>query len=370
EVLLNVLAHELHDATTARLTPADIFQAVDAVHERCEGGYAAVALLVDQGLLGFRDPRGIRPAVLGRRETDSGTEWAITSESVALDAIGFQLVRDLRPGEAIFVDRNGEMHSHESRHAQPLTPCIFEHVYFARPDSMMDDVSVYKARLRMGEALAAKILRERPDHDIDVVIPVPDTSRTSSLPLAFDLNVKYREGFMKNRYIGRTFIMPGQEQRQKSVRRKLNPIELEFRGKNVLLVDDSIVRGTTSKQIIQMARDAGAAKVYFASASPPVRYANIYGIDMPATSELIASGREEAEIQELLGADWLIYQDIGDLVEACREGNSAIVDFDTSCFTGDYITGVREGYLEALEERRSDAQKQARRKTTPARLAS
>ena len=370
EVLLNVLAHELHDATTDRLTPADIFQAVDAVHERCEGGYAAVALLVDQGLLGFRDPRGIRPAVLGRRETDSGTEWAITSESVALDAIGFQLVRDLRPGEAIFVDRNGEMHSHESRHAQPLTPCIFEHVYFARPDSMMDDVSVYKARLRMGEALAAKILRERPDHDIDVVIPVPDTSRTSSLPLAFDLNVKYREGFMKNRYIGRTFIMPGQEQRQKSVRRKLNPIELEFRGKNVLLVDDSIVRGTTSKQIIQMARDAGAAKVYFASASPPVRYANIYGIDMPATSELIASGREEAEIQELLGADWLIYQDIGDLVEACREGNSAIVDFDTSCFTGDYITGVREGYLEALEERRSDAQKQARRKTTPARLAS
>ncbi len=267
ELLLIVLAHELAAARGDRLTPGDIFRAVDRVHERCEGGYAAIALIVDQGLLGFRDPWGIRPAVLGRRETSRGMEYAITSESVALDAIGFELVRDLRPGEAIFISADGTLHCHESPRARTLTPCIFEHVYFSRPESMMDDVSVYKARLRMGEALARKILREWPDHDIDVVIPVPDTSRTSSLPLAYELDVKYREGLMKNRYIGRTFIMPGQAERQKSVRRKLNPVGLEFRKKNVLLVDDSIVRGTTSRQIIQMAREAGARKVYFASAS-------------------------------------------------------------------------------------------------------
>ncbi len=370
ELLLNVLAHELHDARGANLSPADIFNAVDAVHRRCQGAYSAIALIVNQGLLGFRDPWGIRPAVLGQRETTRGMEYAIASESVALDAIGFELVRDLKPGEAIFISSDGEIHCHESPLAKTLTPCIFEHVYFARPESMMDDVSVYKARLRMGEALARKILREWPDHDIDVVIPVPDTSRTSSLPLAYELDVKYREGLMKNRYIGRTFIMPGQAERQKSVRRKLNPVGLEFRKKNVLLVDDSIVRGTTSKQIIQMAREAGARKVYFASASPPVRYANIYGIDMPATSELVAHGRTVQEVQELLGADRLIYQDIDDLVTACREGNDAIRQFDTSCFTGKYVTGVDEGYLEDLETRRADSAKADRRVASLARKVS
>lgn len=370
ELLLNVFAHELNIAAGTQPRPADIFRAVDAVHRRCEGAYSAIAVIANQGVLGFRDPYGIRPAVLGQRETSKGMEYAITSESVALDAIGFKLVRDLKPGEAIFISLDGEIHTHESPMAQALTPCIFEHVYFSRPDSMMDDVSVYKSRLRMGEALARKILREWPDHDIDVVIPVPDTSRTSSLPLAYELDVKYRDGLMKNRYIGRTFIMPGQAERKKSVRRKLNPITLEFRKKNVLLVDDSIVRGTTSKQIIQMAREAGANKVYFASASPPVRYANIYGIDMPATSELVASGRSVEEIREFLGADRLIYQDLDDLVEACREGNDAIRQFDTSCFSGEYITGVDSGYLEALESRRSDAEKTTRRLASAPRLVS
>ncbi len=361
EVLLNVLAHELQSKKNKDLTPERIFKAVDGVHRRCKGAYTGIALLVNRGILGFRDPWGIRPAVLGMRETAKGPEYAIASESVALDGIGFELVRDLKPGEAIFISSDGEMHTHVSPNAQTLTPCIFEHVYFARPDSMMDDVSVYKSRLRMGEALAAKIKREWPEHDIDVVIPVPDTSRTAALPLAHNLGVKYREGFIKNRYIGRTFIMPGQEQRQKSVRRKLNAIDLEFRRKNVLLVDDSIVRGTTSRQIIQMAREAGANKVYFASASPPVRYPNIYGIDMPATAELIASGRDDRQIQEALGADWLIYQDLDDLVDACREGNDDITQFDTSCFSGEYITGVEPGYLEELEVRRSDAMKAQRR---------
>lgn len=361
EVLLNVLAHELQSKKNKDLTPERIFKAVDGVHRRCKGGYTGIALLVNRGILGFRDPWGIRPAVLGMRETPMGPEYAIASESVALDGIGFELVRDLKPGEAIFISSEGELHSHQSPIAQTLTPCIFEHVYFARPDSMMDDISVYKSRLRMGETLAAKIKRVWPEHDIDVVIPVPDTSRTAALPLAHNLGVKYREGFIKNRYIGRTFIMPGQEQRQKSVRRKLNAIDLEFRRKNVLLVDDSIVRGTTSRQIIQMAREAGANKVYFASASPPVRYPNIYGIDMPATAELIAHGRNDLQIQEALGADWLIYQDLEDLVEACREGNDDITQFDTSCFSGEYITGVEPGYLEALELRRSDAMKAQRR---------
>jgi amidophosphoribosyltransferase len=297
-------------------------------------------------------------------------EYAVASESVALDAIGFELMRDLKPGEAVFITVNGELHTHDSPYAQTLSPCIFEHVYFARPDSMIDDISVYKARLRMGEALAARILSEWPDHDIDVVIPVPDTSRTAALPLAYELGVKYREGFIKNRYIGRTFIMPGQAERHRSVRRKLNAIDLEFRRKNVLLVDDSIVRGTTSQQIIQMAREAGARKVYFASAAPPVRYPNIYGIDMPATSELIASGRNDREIQEALGADWLIYQRLEDLVEACREGNEAVTRFDTSCFSGEYVTGVDAGYLESLEASRNDEVK-ARRRSRPApRLAS
>ena len=369
EVLLNVLAHELDKQNPARLQPEHIFQAVDAVHRRCQGAYAAIALICGHGVLGFRDPWGIRPAVLGYRETDLGKEYAIASESVALSAMGFELERDLRPGEAVFISLDGKLHTHDSVLARELTPCIFEHVYFSRPDSMLDDISVYKARLRMGQSLARKILRLRPDHDIEVVIPVPDTSRTAALPLAFDLNVKYREGFIKNRYIGRTFIMPGQAERKKSVRQKLNAIDLEFRRKNVLIVDDSIVRGTTSKQIIQMAREAGARKVYFASASPPVRYPNIYGIDMPATSELIAHGRSQEEIEQELGADWLIYQDLDDLVNACREGNEQIRSFDTSCFSGEYVTGVGEGYLEKLQSVRSDQARELRRTSGEAQLA-
>lgn len=357
EVLLNVLAHELHRIGPAGMQPKDVFKAVDGLHQRCKGAYSVIAMISGKGVLGFRDPHGIRPAVIGYKDTDKGREYAIASENVALDALDFTLLRDLRPGEAVFITLDGQLHSHESEHAQPASPCIFEYVYFARPDSLLDDISVYKARLRMGQALARKILREWPEHDIDVVIPVPDTSRTSALPLAYDLDVKYREGFIKNRYIGRTFIMPGQEERKRSVRQKLNAIDLEFRNKNVLLVDDSIVRGTTSRQIIQMARDAGASKVYFASASPPVRYPNIYGIDMPAPSELIASGRDEKQIEQELGADRLIYQGLDDLIEACQEGNTGITRFDTSCFSGEYVTGVEDGYLDELQSRRSDLAK-------------
>jgi amidophosphoribosyltransferase len=361
EVLLNVLAHELQKQNPANLQPHHVFEAVDAVHRRCKGAYSVISLICGQGVLGFRDPWGIRPAVLGSRETAKGKEYAIASESVAFSALGFELERDLRPGEALFISLDGKLHSHISPHAHELAPCIFEYVYFSRPDSMLDDISVYKARLRMGQALARKILRERPDHDIDVVIPVPDTSRTAALPLAYDLDVKYREGFIKNRYIGRTFIMPGQAERRKSVRQKLNAIDLEFRRKNVLIVDDSIVRGTTSKQIIQMARDAGARKVYLASASPPIRFPNIYGIDMPATAELIAHGRSEREIERELGADWLIYQDLEELVGACREGNEDIGQFDTSCFSGHYVTGVGDGYLAKLQTQRSDQARALRR---------
>jgi amidophosphoribosyltransferase len=368
-VLLNVLAHEVQSQNPTSLEVKHIFRAVDAVHMRCRGAYSALALISGHGILGFRDPRGIRPAVLGSRETARGVEYAIASESVALDALGFSLMRDLGAGEAVFITLDGKLHTHLSPHAKALSPCIFEYVYLSRPDSMIDDISVYKARLRMGQALAQKILTERPDHDIEVVIPVPDTSRTAALPLAYDLDVKYREGFIKNRYIGRTFIMPGQAERRKSVRQKLNAIDLEFRGKNVLIVDDSIVRGTTSRQIIQMARDAGARKVYFASAAPPVRYPNIYGIDMPAPSELIASGRSEKEIEKELGADWLIYQDLSDLIMACREGNERIARFDTSCFSGEYITGVKEGYLQEIQLQRSDQARKQRRVENSMQLA-
>jgi len=358
EVLLNVFAHELQSLNSDDLKPSDVFKAVDGLHRRCVGAYSVIALIAGKGVLGFRDPHGIRPAVLGYRDTDKGREYAIASESVALDVLDFTLMRDLKPGEAVFITLDGQLHTHESPLAEAASPCIFEYVYFARPDSMLDDISIYKARLRMGQALARKILREWPDHDIDVVIPVPDTSRTAALPLAYELDVKYREGFIKNRYIGRTFIMPGQEERKRSVRQKLNAIDLEFRNKNVLLVDDSIVRGTTSRQIIQMARDAGARKVYFASASPPVRYPNIYGIDMPAPSELIASGCDEKEIEAKLGADRLIYQELDDLVDACKEGNEGITRFDTSCFSGEYVTGVEDGYLDDLQARRNDQAKQ------------
>jgi amidophosphoribosyltransferase len=309
-------------------------------------------------VLAFRDPFGIRPVVYGERESAHGPEYMIASESVALRAQGYELVRDLHPGEAIFIEENGSFHSRQCADNPKLVPCIFEYVYFARPDSIMDDVSVYKARLRMGQKLVKKILRERPDHDIDVVIPIPDTSRSTALEVAFHLNVKYREGFIKNRYIGRTFIMPGQEERTRSVRQKLNPIDLEFNGKNVLLVDDSIVRGTTSEQIIQMARDAGANKVYMASAAPPVRYPNVYGIDMPAPEEFVAHNRSVEEIAEAIGADWLIYQDLQDLIDAVQRGNSKITKFDCSCFDGKYITNdVDADYFRNLEFKRSDAAK-------------
>jgi len=362
EVLLNVFAHELMMCGTLRVTPNEVFEAVSRVHVRARGAYACVALISGYGIVGFRDPYGIRPVVYGRREGPYGTDYMIASESVALDAAGFELIADIAPGEAVYITLDGKLHKRQCAQNPVYSPCIFEHVYLARPDSVMDGIYVYKARLRMGEKLADKLLREWPDHDIDVVIPIPDTSRVAGVELAIRLGVKYREGFVKNRYIGRTFIMPGQAQRKKSVRQKLNPIDLEFSGKNVLLVDDSIVRGTTSKEIIQMARDAGAKKVYFASAAPPVRYPNVYGIDMPTSSELVAHGRSHAELEKLLGADRLIYQDLEDLIEAVRHKNSKIQRFDTSVFTGEYVTqDINEDYLNQLELFRSDAAREARR---------
>ncbi len=360
EVLLNVLAHELAAAAPLKFSAEALFDAVAQVHRRARGGYACVALIMGQGLLGFRDPNGIRPLVLGVREGAAGNDYALASESVAFDILGFKRLRDVAPGEAVFVGLDGSLHSRVCTRGAVHAPCIFEYVYLARPDSMIEDVSVYKARLRMGERLGAKIRRLRPDHDIDAVIPIPDTARTAASSLAAVLGVPFREGFVKNRYIGRTFIMPGQGERAKSVRRKLNPIELEFRKKSVLLVDDSIVRGTTSKQIIQMAREVGARKVYFASAAPPVRYPNVYGIDMPAVHELVAHGRSEAEVEALLGADWLVYLDLADLEAAVAEGNEALTHFDASCFNGEYVTGLDAGYLEALEITRSDDAKTRR----------
>jgi amidophosphoribosyltransferase len=362
EALLNIFASELQRINAAHLTAADVFRALGNVYRRVRGAYAVVALIVGHGVVGFRDPNGIRPLVLGRRVTARGTEWMLASESVALDLVGFELVRDVEPGEAIYIEENGALHAEAVAPVRSHTPCVFEYVYFARPDSIIDNISVHKARMRMGEALAAKIQRLRPDHDIDVVIPIPDTSRTSAMQLARNLGVEYREGFVKNRYIGRTFIMPGQEQRQKSVRSKLNAIPLEFRGRNVLLVDDSIVRGTTSAQIIELAREAGATKVYFASAAPPVRYPNVYGIDMPAASELVAAARTDEEVAQLIGADWLVYQDLEDLVHAVRHDKARIESFDTSCFSGNYVTGdVTPEYLARLEKERSDDAKAQRR---------
>src|SRR5882724_7374536 len=363
EVLLNVFASELQRIGTPRITPADVFAGLSAVYRRCRGGYAVVAMIIGHGILGFRDPNGVRPLVLGQRNTPRGPEWMLASESVALDSLSFRLVRDVAPGKAVFIDEQGRLHSQQCVSTVRHTPCIFEYVYFARPDSIIDNISVYRARMRMGERLADKIRRVHPEHDIDVVIPVPDTSRTSALQMAQKLRIKYREGFNKNRYIGRTFIMPGQELREKSVRRKLNAIDLEFRGKNVLLVDDSIVRGTTSAQIIELAREAGARKVYFASAAPPVRFPNVYGIDMPAASELVAAHRSVDEVAHLIGADWLIYQDLEDLVAACQHHDSQVQDFDASCFSGEYVTGdVTIDYLERLQSERSDEAKQLRRR--------
>ena len=359
EVLLNVLAHELQKRGKLDLKVDDIFHAVSETHKRLEGAYAVVAMLTGRGILGFRDPHGIRPVVYGKRESEQGTEYMIASESVALQAAGFDLVADLKPGEAIYIDQYSRVHLRECAANSRLTPCIFEHVYMARPDSIIDNIYVYKARLRMGVKLANKILRERPNHDIDVVIPIPDTSRPSAMELAYHLGVKFREGFIKNRYIGRTFIMPGQTMRKKSVRRKLNPIDIEFKNKNVLLVDDSIVRGTTSQQIIEMARDAGAKKVYMASAAPAVRYPNVYGIDMPAVEELIAHNRSDDEVGELIGADWMIYQDLEDLIDAVQKGNPQIEEFDCSCFNGQYVTkNISEDYLDKVKASRNDEAKQ------------
>ncbi len=355
EVLLNVLAHELQESTpNHRLDVANIFQAVAGVHRRCRGAYAVVALIAGYGMLAFRDPYGIRPLVIGKLQTEQGTEYMVASESVALDALGYTLVRDVEPGEAIFVDEDRNLYSQQCAEKPLLSPCIFEYVYFARPDSVMNGISVYASRLHMGERLADKIRRDFSHLDIDVVIPIPDTSRPSALQLANQLGILYREGFIKNRYIGRTFIMPGQAVRKKSVRQKLNAMAVEFKGKNVLLVDDSIVRGTTSREIVQMAREAGARKVYFASAAPPVRFPNVYGIDMPTRAELLATGRSDEEICREIGADALIYQDLDALIAAVRQDNPAIPRFDTSCFDGDYITGdVTEEYLARLEATRS-----------------
>ncbi len=364
EVLLNIFAHELQIKARPEFDVNNIFAAVSAIHERCRGGYAVVVLIVGKGILAIRDPHGIRPLVYGKRETDAGTDYMVASESVALQAQGFTLVRDIAPGEAVFIDVDGQLHTRQCAQNPVLSPCIFEYVYFARPDSLIDGVLVYKARLRMGQKLVQKILRERPDHDIDVVIPIPDTSRSTALEVAYHLNVKYREGFIKNRYIGRTFIMPGQKQRKKSVRQKLNPIDLEFKGKNVLLVDDSIVRGTTSKQIVQMAREAGAKNVYMASAAPAVRYPNVYGIDMASHEEFVAHNRSLEEITRIIGADWLIYQDLDDLIEAVKAGNKDLDKFDSSCFDGKYITqDVTESYFERLKALRNDAAKNKREQT-------
>jgi amidophosphoribosyltransferase len=359
EVLLNVLAHELERASVKlRLDPQTIFTAVSAVHRRCRGAYSVVAMIAGYGMLAFRDPYGIRPAVIGYNETPEGTEYMVASESVAIDALGYRVLRDIAPGEAVLVDEEGNFYSQQCAAGETsLNPCIFEYVYLARPDSIIDGASVYEARLHMGSMLADKIRTEYKDLDIDVVIPIPDSSRPSALQLALGLGVPYREGFVKNRYIGRTFIMPGQAVRAKSVRQKLNAIGMEFRGKNVLLVDDSIVRGTTSREIVSMARESGARKVFFASAAPPVRFPNVYGIDMPTRAELIAAHRSEDEVAREIGANALIYQDLESLKEAVRRANPKLTQFETSCFDGKYITGdVTSEYLHAIEARR-DAQR-------------
>ena len=363
EVLLNVLAHELQAASTNfKLDPQTIFAAVANVHRRCRGAYAVVAMIAGYGLLAFRDPYGIRPLVIGRTDTESGSgyEYLVASESVALDTLGFQIVRDVAPGEAVFIDEDGNFYSRECAAKTSLNPCIFEYVYLARPDSLMDGISVYETRLHMGEQLAAKIRAQYAHLDIDVVIPIPDSSRPSAMQLALNLGLSYREGFVKNRYIGRTFIMPGQRERKKSVRQKLNAVAMEFKGKNVLLVDDSIVRGTTSHEIVMMAREAGANRVFFASAAPPVRYPNVYGIDMPTRQELIANGRSDEEIAREIGADALIYQDLDALKAAVSEANPRLTQFETSCFDGNYITGdVTREYLDSVENHRNCARGEA-----------
>jgi amidophosphoribosyltransferase len=359
EILLNIFGHELQQSNEVVLTPDDVFTAIANVHKRVRGAYATVALIIGYGMVAFRDPNGIRPLVFGKRETETGVEYMIASETVALDACSFEFVRDVAPGEAIFFTEDGQMHSRQCSENPVYSPCIFEFVYFARPDSTIDKMSVYASRVEMGTKLGEKIAKEWSDVDIDVVIPIPETSCDIALQIAHQLKVPYRQGFVKNRYIGRTFIMPGQEQRKKSVRQKLNAIGTEFKGKNVLLVDDSVVRGTTSEQIIEMARTAGAKKVYFASASPEVRFPNVYGIDMPSANELIAHGRDVDDICSLIGADKLIFQSIDDLVLAVGSGNPDIKRFDTSVFNGHYITNdIDTAYLERLDAKRNNSSKE------------
>ncbi|MEI7784888.1 MAG: amidophosphoribosyltransferase [Betaproteobacteria bacterium] len=357
EVLLNVLAHELEKTTRGLpLAAADVFAAVRGVHRRVRGSYAVVALIAGHGLLAFRDPYGIRPLSLGRQ----GKTWVVASESVALEGTGHQFERDLQPGEAVFIDLQGQLHSAQCAEQHRLMPCIFEFVYLARPDSMLDGISVYQARLNLGEALAKRVISTVPPNEIDVVIPIPESSRPSATQLAHLLGIAYREGFVKNRYVGRTFIMPGQGVRKKSVRQKLNVIASEFKGRNVLLVDDSIVRGTTSREIVQMARDAGARKVYLASAAPPVRYPNVYGIDMPTSDELVAYNRSIEEVREVIGCDALIYQDVEGMKRAIGSLNTGLDGFDASCFDGVYVTGdITPESIARMNEQRIDGDEDA-----------
>ncbi|MGO2747230.1 amidophosphoribosyltransferase, partial [Microbacterium sp.] len=355
ELLLNVLAGELQSTTSdVDLDPERIFEAVARTHERIEGAYAVIAVIAGYGLLAFRDPYGIRPLILGRRDgaASDGTaqdEWVVASESLVLENGDYEVVREVAPGEAVFITDKGELHTQQCASDPKLYPCAFEYVYLARPDSTMNGIAVYESRLRMGDRLADTIAKHVPREKIDVVMPIPDSARPSAMEVARKLGIEYREGFYKNRYVGRTFIMPGQAVRKKSVRQKLNAMPAEFEGKNVLLIDDSIVRGTTSKQIIQMARDAGALSVTFASAAPPVRYPHVYGINMPSKHELIAHGRTIPEIAEELGVDHLVYQEVEDLKAAIIEG-SEVTDLDMSCFDGRYVTGtVTEEYLDWVE---------------------
>ncbi len=359
EILLNIFASELAKLQKHRINEQDVFSSIAKLHQRVRGAYAAIGMIPGYGIFGFRDPLGIRPLILGKRTTQGGTKYMLASESVALTALGYKVTRDVKPGEAIVIDRNGNIHSKQCAEKPSYSPCIFEFVYFARPDSVIDNISVYKSRLRMGEKLAERITQTWKDETIDVVIPIPDSSRVSALQLAQNLKVKYSEGLIKNRYIARTFIMPGQKQRKKSVRQKLSAIELEFKNKNVLLVDDSIVRGTTSKQIVQMARDAGAKKVFFASASPAVRHPNVYGIDMASEKEFIAHGKSTQDVCAAIGADRLIYQKLDDLIWSVQQGNPDIHQFDCSCFDGNYVTkDIDKLYLEKVERLRSDSAKQ------------
>ena len=360
EVLLNVFAHELQHAEQAASEPSSVFTAVSAVHQQCLGAYAVVAMVIGGGIVGFRDPRGVRPLVVGKRKSGNGqgVDYILASESAALDILGFELIRDIEPGEACYITESGEIHMQQCAETTTHTPCIFEYVYLARPDSILDRISVYRARLSMGEKLARKVLASFPNgnHDVDVVIPIPETSRTAALPLAHRLNVPYREGFVKNRYVGRTFIMPGQSIRKRSVRQKLNVISPEVADKVVLLVEDSIVRGTTIREVIEQCRQAGAKKVYLASAAPPVRFPNVFGIDMPSTEEFIAAGQTEKEVEAQLGVDLLIYQSLEDLKEAVQSLNPKIADFDCSVFDGKYsCVGVDESYLDQLASERDDA---------------